>query len=203
MRDPENIRQVVQWRPDYLGFIFYPASPRYVGNNLDEIAEIEIPESIKKVGVFVDENRDGILMSRKKLPFNVAQLHGNESVSLCEQLRRDGLEVIKVFSVGERFDFNQMKEYTENVDYFLFDTKGKFHGGNSIPFDWNLINNYPFDKPFFLGGGIGNSNLIDITQIKTNQLFAIDVNSKLESSPGYKDLDKLKLFKEKFDNIRT
>ena len=201
MRDPDNIREVIQLNPDFLGFIFYEPSPRYVGNNLERIREIVIPDRIKKVGVFVNEDLGGILLNREKLSFGVVQLHGNESIALCKELQKEGFEVIKVFSVGKGFDFDQMKNYADSVDYFLFDTKGKYHGGNRTSFDWTLIDGYPFNKPFFLGGGIGIDNLPDISTIENNRLYAVDANSLLESSPGFKDLGKVKLFKEKFDKI--
>jgi phosphoribosylanthranilate isomerase len=201
MRIPDNIREVIQLSPDFLGFIFYEQSPRYVGDYLDKIREVGIPEKIKKVGVFVNEDLEGILVKREKLRFDLVQLHGNESFSLCQRLQQEGLEVIKVFSVGGRFDFDQMENYSDCVDYFLFDTKGKYYGGNNIPFDWSLIEGYPFDKPFFLGGGIGIDKLPDIGTITNKHLYAVDANSKLESSPGIKDLEKVKMFKEKFDKI--
>lgn len=201
MRDPDNIREVILLNPDFLGFIFYEQSPRYVGDYLDKIREVGIPEKIKKVGVFVNEDLEGILAKREKLHFDLVQLHGNESISLCLELQQEGLEVIKVFSVGRRFDFDQMENYADCADYFLFDTKGKYYGGNSIPFDWTLIEGYPFDKPFFLGGGIGIDKLPDIGAIRNKHLYAVDANSKLESSPGIKDWEKAKMFKEKFDKI--
>ena len=88
------------------------------------------------------------------------------------------------------------------MDYFLFDTKGKYHGGNSIPFDWKIMEDYPFNIPFFLGGGIGIENIDLIPQIENPFLFALDANSRLETSPGLKDLKKVKLFREKFDRIQ-
>jgi phosphoribosylanthranilate isomerase len=153
------------------------------------------------VGVFVNEDIKKILKIRNAMPFSLVQLHGSEPVSLCLDLKKEGLKVIKVFSVGDDLDFDRLKPYEDHVDYFLFDTRGKYYGGNSIPFDWNLINAYPFQKPFFLGGGIGNDNIHQIRNIKNPFLYAIDGNSKLESSPGQKDLEKVKLFKKLFDRI--
>jgi phosphoribosylanthranilate isomerase len=201
MRDPENIREVIQYLPDYIGFIFYYGSPRYVGNQLEDIQKVNIPVTIRKVGVFVNEYLSKILQMRELLPFDIVQLHGNEAFTLCEKLKKQGLEVVKVFSVDEDFDFNQMEPYIDYVDYFLFDTKGKYYGGNSIPFDWKLIDKYPFEVPFFLGGGIGNDNIQEIQDIKNPFLYAIDANSKLEISPGHKDLKKVKSFRKQFDQI--
>ena len=201
MREPENIRQLIQIHPDYIGFIFYEKSPRYAGNHIDIIKEVEIPTTIKKVGVFVNEDLDEILQLRTNLPFNVVQLHGSEPVSLCDELRKEGLEVIKVFSIGEEFDFEQMRPYIDFVDYFLFDAKGKYYGGNSLAFDWTKIDKYPFQKPFFLGGGIGNDNITEVHNIRNPYLYGVDANSKLEISPGKKDMEQVKIFSKQLEKI--
>ena len=201
MKEPENISQVIQFLPDYIGFIFYERSPRYAGSHLIKIREAVIPDTIQKVGVFVNDDLKKILQIREILPFHVVQLHGNESVTLCEELRRESLEIVKVFSVGEDFEFEVMKPYIDHVDYFLLDTMGKYYGGNSIPFNWKLIDKYPYQKPFFLGGGVGSDNVHEIQHIRNPFLYAVDANSKLEASPGYKDMDKVKLFRKQLDTI--
>lgn len=201
MMYPDNIREVIKHRPDYLGFIFYPGSPRYAGENMEELSTLDIPTSIKKTGVFVNESTDKIKQIANSIGLDMVQLHGNEPVSDCKELKKSGFKVIKVFSVGDDFDFNQMEPYSGHVDYFLFDTKGKYHGGNSIPFDWEIIEKYPFRIPFFLGGGIGLENLDLVKQIRNPNLYALDANSRLEGSPGLKDPEKVKLFKRKFDTI--
>jgi len=201
MREPENIRELVQVHPDYIGFIFYERSPRYAGNHIDKIKEVEIPSTIKKVGVFVNNDLNKILQVHTDLAFDAVQLHGSEPASLCEELRKEGLDVIKVFSVGEGFDFSQMKPYIDFVDYFLFDTKGKYYGGNSLVFDWGMIEKYPFQKPFFLGGGIGNDNILEIQDFVNPYLYAVDANSKLESSPGKKDLEQVIIFRSQVEKI--
>ena len=201
MREPDNIRQVLQHRPDFLGFIFYKKSPRFAGNYVEKIREVHIPQQVLKVGVFVNENIGNICQTHETLALDLVQLHGDETVRLCKSLRSRGLKVIKVFSVGPDFDFKIMKPYVDHVNYFLFDTKGVFYGGNARPFDWKLIDNYPYEIPFFLGGGIGIENIIEIRGIKSPFLYAVDVNSKLESAPGHKDPEKLGSFRKKFDKI--
>ncbi len=201
MKFPDNIREVIKYRPDYLGFIFYPGSPRYAGENLDELSKLNIPSSILKTGVFVNESIDKIKQITSSISLDMVQLHGKEPVTDCIELKRSGLKITKVFSVGEDFDFNLMEPYVGNVDYFLFDTKGKYHGGNSIPFDWQIIEKYPFSIPFFLGGGIGLENIDLVKQIKNSYLYALDANSRLEISPGLKDPEKIKLFRRKFDKL--
>ncbi len=201
MKFPDNIREVIQYQPDYLGLIFYPGSPRYAGDNMEELSKLDIPPSIKKTGVFVNESTDKIKQITSSISLDMVQLHGQEPLADCIELKRSELKVVKVFLVGEDFDFSRMEPYTDHVDYFLFDTKGKYHGGNSMPFDWEIIEKYPFRIPFFLGGGIGPENIDLIKQLKNPYLYALDANSRLETSPGLKDPEKVKLFRRKFDRL--
>lgn len=201
MKYPDNIREVIKYQPDYLGFIFYPGSPRYAGENMGELSTLDIPYSIKKTGVFVNESTYKIKQIAKSISLDMVQLHGKEPVADCIELRKSGIKIIKVFSVGEDFEFSQMQPYADHVDYFLFDTKGKYHGGNSIPFDWEIIEKYPFNIPFFLGGGMGIENIDLVKQIKNPYLYALDANSRLETSPGLKDPEKVKLFRKKFERL--
>lgn len=193
MKYPDNIKSVATLQPDYLGFIFYEKSKR----NFDGIIP-EIPNQIKKTGVFVNATKEFILEKVKRYNLKVVQLHGNESVDFCKEMRQNNIEVIKVFSVGEVFDFDQLKVYENVCDYFLFDTKGKEKGGNGITFNWKLLDNYSSNKPYFLSGGIGleevkNLKIFLDSEVSKN-CVAIDVNSKFEIKPGLKDIEKLRAF---------
>ncbi len=204
MKQPENIQAIAALQPDYLGFIFYPKSPR----NFDE--EIpEISESIKKTGVFVDAEIDFILEKVEKYNFKAIQLHGNETAAYCKQLKKSLLsakaikanefvEVFKVFGIKDTFDFDVLKEYELYVDYFLFDTKGKEKGGNGYTFDWEVLKAYKSEMPIILSGGIGLNELQKIEQILKTDLpiYALDLNSKFETEPGLKDTQLIKEFLE-------
>ncbi|PRX45774.1 phosphoribosylanthranilate isomerase [Salegentibacter salegens] len=205
MKHPENISEVAKLQPDYMGFIFYEKTPR----NFDaEIPEISL--AIKKTGVFVNEEIDLILEKIKKHDLNAIQLHGDESAAFCAELKtlliETEVEIIKVFSVKDDFDFERLEEYEAVVDYFLFDTKGKNKGGNGITFNWEILKEYPSEKPFFLSGGIGPEEVEAIKKLKAyfeengkgNLLYAIDVNSKFEEEAGFKNVDKLKEFRKRF-----
>ena len=137
MRDAENIAAVASLRPQYMGFIFYPKSPRFVGESFDIPANL--PASIKRVGVFVNESNAVIIAKSKSLKLDFVQLHGNESPAQCDELKATGLGVIKVFSIDDDFNFELTKPYREAVDYFLFDTKGKYYGGNAKTFNWKIL----------------------------------------------------------------
>lgn len=185
----DNITEVASLNPDYMGFIFYEPSPRYVGVGFTMPSDF--PESIKKVGVFVNEELEVIKRVVSDLKLNFVQLHGSESVEDCRALKQFEVGVIKVFAIDETFDFNTTVPYETTVDYFLFDTKGKFYGGNAVPFNWNLLLNYHQRIPFFLGGGLTPENILGLKNISKMNLHAIDINSGVEDSPGHKDISKL------------
>ena len=196
MKYPENIKEISTLNPDYLGFIFWEKSSRNM--NLETIPEI--PRSIKKVGVFVNASINEINEKIKFFQLDIVQLHGNESVTYCKNVKKLGVEVIKVFSIGDKFDFTTIKEYVLFVDYFLFDTKGKLPGGNGITFDWNVLENYHFNIPYFLSGGIGITEIDGLKEFlkspAAQKCFGIDVNSRFEKKPGTKNKIKLEKFKK-------
>ena len=188
MKFRENIEQVAALQPDYMGFIFFEKSLR----NFD--AEVpKIDADIKKTGVFVDASIDFILDNIEKHELQAVQLHGNETPEFCAALKTEDLEIIKVFSVKDTFDFNILQRYEGKVDFFLFDTKGKAKGGNGITFDWGILQKYPSEIPFFLSGGIGLEEIGILKDFPFPETFyGIDVNSRFELEPGLKNLETLK-----------
>lgn len=196
MKETENITEISTLQPDYLGFIFWEKSKRNM--TLDDIPEL--PETIKKVGVFVDASIQEIAAKINQYQLDVIQLHGNESVTFCRNVKKLGVEVIKVFSMNSNFNFYLVKEYVLAVDYFLFDTKGKLPGGNGITFDWNVLENYHFNVPYFLSGGIGTTEIDGLKEFlkspAAKKCYAIDVNSRFEKKPGIKNKIKLQKFKK-------
>ncbi len=192
MREADNILDVAALHPHYMGFIFYPKSPRYVSQEF--IIPKNIPNDIKRVGVFVNASTDEMMTQVARLKLNYLQLHGTESVAQCEALKRNGVGIIKVFSVSNDFDFNQTTPYKMVVDYFLFDTKGKYFGGNAQTFDWTILKKYDQEIPFFLSGGLSSENIHEIDALHEMNIHALDLNSGVESSPGVKDISKLNAF---------
>ena len=195
MKCQDNIEQVATLQPDYLGFIFYEKSAR----NFDAASIPELPNSIKKTGVFVDADLDYILEKISKHNLQAVQLHGKESPEYCKLLQNKNIEIIKVFSIKDEFDFSVLKPYENACDYFLFDTKGKHPGGNGYTFNWNVLNNYPSTKPFFLSGGLGLNEIERINAFVKSKAskycYALDVNSKFEIKPGLKNIELLEKFK--------
>ena len=199
MKYPNNILEVGSLLPDYMGFIFWDKSARYFDGTLPTL-----PKTIKKTGVFVNASRDEILSKVTNHDLQAVQLHGHESVAFCQDLKNtlaNTIEIIKVFSVDEAFDFNQLEPFETVCDYFLFDNKGKLPGGNGTTFDWKVLEQYPSQKPFFLSGGIGLDEIDLVKQILKTDLpiYAIDVNSKFEIEAGLKNKEKLDRFKQKIN----
>ncbi|WP_180335219.1 phosphoribosylanthranilate isomerase [Polaribacter sp. Hel1_33_96] len=219
MKFVENIEQVAALQPDYLGFIFYEKSKR----NFEGIIP-ELPKSIQKTGVFVNEYSEIVISLVEEYQLDAIQLHGDESSEYVKELQNqlaerrvlfieenkhqkkkknkhfisnEGVKIIKVFGIKDEFNFDALKSYLEFVDFFLFDTKGKERGGNGIQFDWAVLEKYPFEKPFFLSGGIGLKDIPEVQKMINSDLpiYALDVNSKFEIEPGVKKIEELKEFK--------
>ncbi|MBS9463190.1 phosphoribosylanthranilate isomerase [Flagellimonas sp. 389] len=213
-----NPEEVAKLQPDYLGFIFWSPSSRFY----DSGGIADIPKNIKRIGVFVDASIEEVLQKVKTYKLDGVQLHGNESPEFCKllrhaqldsashpneiqkQFRNNKLEIIKVFSIKNDFDFSILSEYEETCDYFLFDTKGKLPGGNGYAFNWNILTAYPSTKPYFLSGGIGldqvDSLRLFLDSPASKMCYAIDVNSKFESKPGLKKIQGLNKFKKLLSN---
>ena len=221
MKFIENVQQVAELQPDYLGFIFYEKSKR----NFEGIIP-ELPRSIKKTGVFVNEHIEIVISLVEEYLLDAIQLHGDESVEYVKELqiqlaqRRalfieenkqqkkkknrhfiadEKVEIIKVFGIKDTCDFDLLIPFLDLVDYFLFDTKGKERGGNGVQFDRQVLKEYPFEKQFFLSGGIGLKNIEAVQKMINSDLpiYALDVNSKFEIEPGLKNVNEVKSFKNK------
>ncbi|MCK3683244.1 phosphoribosylanthranilate isomerase [Maribellus sp. YY47] len=193
MKFTENREEVEKLGVDLLGYIFYEPSSRFVGQHPDSgLFNSDMP----KVGVFVNENAFEILGLAKNLDLDYIQLHGKENPKTCAMLRKQGLKVIKAFSVDDSFSFETTQAYEKEVDYFLFDTKTKLHGGSGEKFNWKILNKYTGYKPFFLSGGIGPDDAEEIQKIDHPKLTGIDLNSGFEDEPGRKNIEKLKRFIE-------
>lgn len=200
MREKENLRQLAELNPDFIGFIFYNKSPRFVGEDFDPSFTAIVPDYIEKVGVFVNAEFDYILNKVSRYGLTHVQLHGDEDISYCRKLSENGIQIIKSFSIGENFNFDSLNDYKDCCNYFLFDTKTPTHGGSGIKFNWNLLEKKNIQKPFFLSGGIGPEDIENLQALNGMPVFALDINSKFEISPALKDIHILRTF---INNIRT
>lgn len=213
MRDADNIRAVEQLNIDYMGFIFWPKSSRFVSER-----PAYLPTNCKRVGVFVNETIEQVSHIAGEYSLDYIQLHGNESPAYIQELHKywlcpissrlgqtckhDGprcsekspLFIVKAFNIAEPADFEQTKAYEGVADLFLFDTKGKSVGGNGEKFNWDVLKAYKGETPFLLSGGIGPDDASCIKTFHHPQCIGIDLNSRFETAPGLKDISKLKTF---------
>jgi len=197
MKFPENIKSVAALQPDLMGFIFYPKSPRYA-EPLDMATLESLPRSIKKIGVFVNEDLERILTFVFKYKLDGVQLHGIENKDICKKLKEAGLIVLKAFPIAEASNFQVTATYEGVCDYFLFDTKTEAYGGSGIKFDWTILDEYKGQTPFLLSGGISDADAEAILKINHPKFIGIDLNSKFEIEPGFKNVEMLKEFLSKF-----
>jgi phosphoribosylanthranilate isomerase len=202
MRDRLNIQAIAAVGPDYLGFIFYQGSKRYVGINPDKVLFSEIPAGIKKVGVFVNEKPEIVLALANQYDLNLVQLHGDETAAYCRAIVSAGLSIIKAFGIGPGFNFESLVPYLPVCDYFLFDAQSGQHGGSGLQFNWQTLNLYQLEVPFFLSGGISYEDARAIRSLCHPALYAVDINSKFETAPGFKDIDKVKTFIQEIKSIK-
>ncbi|HUQ65172.1 MAG TPA: phosphoribosylanthranilate isomerase [Flavitalea sp.] len=181
----------------FAGFIFYPKSPRYVFRHLTS-AQIRKVNTINKVGVFVNASVEEVLLMVDECRLHMVQLHGDESPKYCERIA-DYVSVVKAFRISDNDSIEWMiRPYMDVCDMFMFDTMGAGYGGTGKKFDWNMLKGSSIGKPFFLSGGIQPEDTKELKEFETDPvskaLFAIDINSKFESSPGIKDMKRVEKF---------
>lgn len=195
MRQADNIRAVEQSGADWMGFIFYEPSPRYVAS-----PPAYLPERCKRVGVFVNAPTFTIQSHISTYHLDMIQLHGNESPEYCRRIHQLGLPVIKSLPIPPTGHFIRWKEYQDSADYLLFDTACTDYGGSGKRFDWSVLTQYKGEKPFLLSGGICSSHLAEIRQFNHPRWIGVDLNSGFESAPGIKDASLLHSFIHKLKN---
>jgi len=234
MREPENIRAVASLDIDLMGFIFYPKSSRYVQmisskagiipdysverlrglkakNGENETAKVGDPVDADalpaRVGVFVDDMPQNIVIRVYNYSLDYVQLHGDESPVMIENLRRTldpdiapKIKIIKALSIRSEEDVRRWRDYKGLVDLFLFDTPTEGYGGSGEKFDWTALEAYDGDVPFLLSGGIGPADAERIKSFKHPQFAGIDLNSQFETAPGVKDVELLRTFIAKIRN---
>ncbi len=192
MREAENIRAVEALGVDWMGFIFWESSSRYVSQHPDYL-----PMRAKRVGVFVDAPLDVVHQQVEAFGLDVVQLHGSESPTYLRDLRDaldNGASIVKAFSIANRDDLSQTSLYEGMADYYLFDTKAQLVGGNGRKFDWSVLVYYNGSTPFLLSGGIGPDDASHISVFRHPQLAGIDLNSRFEIAPAKKNVELLKQF---------
>jgi phosphoribosylanthranilate isomerase len=197
MTQLEQVDELADAGATFAGFIFYPKSPRYVFKHMTT-TQIRKENNINKVGVFVNATVEEVLHMVDECRLHMVQLHGDESPKYCEKIA-DYVSVVKAFRLSDNDSLQWMiKPYMDVCDMFMFDTMGAGYGGTGKKFDWSILREQTIGKPFFLSGGIEEGDeekLKEFTQEPVAKaLFAIDINSRFEISPGIKDMNKVRQF---------
>jgi phosphoribosylanthranilate isomerase len=195
MRNAQNVAEVAALMPTYMGFVFYPKSPRYAAV-LSAQTVRDIPHEITPVAVFVNENMERMLSVCAEYGISTVQLHGQESPSACNALRNNGLTVFKAAALTSADDIAALQQYVGTVDMFVFDTKTAdgTNGGSGRKWDWSLLDNYKLPVTYLLSGGIGPDDVQKIAYAQRPGMVGIDINSRFETSPGMKDVQLLTQF---------
>jgi phosphoribosylanthranilate isomerase len=200
MTQAEQVTQLAGLGVSFAGFIFYPKSPRYVFRHMTT-TQIRKENSINKVGVFVNSTIEEVLHLVDECRLHMVQLHGDESPKFCEKIS-NYVSVVKAFRLSENDSVEWMiRPFMDVCDMFMFDTMGAGYGGTGKKFDWTVLKKETIGKPFFLSGGIEPGDEEKLKEFEqepvAKALFAIDINSRFEISPGVKDMQKVKLFAER------
>lgn len=182
---PNQVTEISK-KVDFVGFIFYPKSKRFIGHSIPS-------HGAKKTGVFVNEPLRTILDIARYEKLDAVQLHGSERPEYCAALEGQ-VTVFKAFGIHDDFDFSILEDYVDHVDFFLFDTKTPQHGGSGKQFNWEKLNDYNLKTPFFLSGGISPDSVEAIKNINHSALAGLDLNSRFETQPGIKDINILNTF---------
>lgn len=226
-----NAAEVATLQPDYLGFIFYDKSPRNFEDTIPQLPKgikkvgVFVDEKVEIIVDKIEKHQLNVLQLHghespeycKELKKHCHSALSTKSVNIDQMLNQvqhnksiksvlsSKVEIIKVFSIKDKFDFSELKPYEDYVDYFLFDTKGKLPGGNGYTFNWDVLKDYPSTKSYFLSGGIGLDELEKIKKFKeslaSKYCYALDVNSKFEIEPGFKNIEELEKFKEQICHV--
>lgn len=198
MRDPANIREVAGTGIQWMGFIFYPKSPRSVvdreGNLYPGTREAIVQCPVKRVGVFVDATPEEMMETASALRLDYLQLHGHETPETCHALQKRGFALLKAFPIATAADLERTQAYAGYADYFLFDTKCEGYGGSGRTFDWSVLDAYRGETPFLLSGGLSPASASALRAFHHPRWAGIDLNSGFETRPGVKEAEEIRTF---------
>lgn len=195
---PEQVMALDEMGVDLAGFIFYPKSPRYIGNKISAEKMRQVKGKIAKVGVFVNMPYDDLMKTVEDYRLDMVQLHGDESPVFCEKVA-NYITVVKAFRLSDNDPIDWMvKPFHDSSDMYMFDTLGAGYGGTGKKFDWEMLKKSVINKIYFLSGGIEPGDEEKLKQFVEEpagkKLFAVDINSRFEVSAGVKDMEKVRKF---------
>ncbi len=193
---PEAIEAAAEAGAAYVGFVFFPKSPRNISLAEAEVLALSVPPGIVKVALTVNAD-DALIDDIAALPIDMFQLHGSESPTRVAEVKaRTGLPVMKAIGVADASDLERIADYEGVADQILVDAKppkgGEVPGGNGLAFDWRLIEGRDWARPWMLAGGLDPSNVSAAARL--TGAAQIDVSSGVESTPGIKDIERIRAF---------
>ncbi len=200
IKAPEHIALLGELGVAYAGLVFYPKSPRYIHTELASQLSTQKPRALNLVGLFVNPSDEEIARSLTKVKLDMIQLHGDESPARVQSIRSSfHLPVMKALSLADEDDLSCVPTFEQVADWLLFDAKAPTNshipGGNGRAFDWTILKNKKFNRPWMLSGGLNSRNVTAaLDQLRDNPPAAVDVSSGVEVDRGVKDLDKIKEF---------
>ncbi len=192
IKTPNILDAAISSGARFIGFVFYPPSPRNIDVDTAKELALTLPTGVRSVGLFVDPTDEQLDNVLGRVPLDMMQLHGVESLERVAQIKEKyALPIIKAFPVRTAKDIENAKPYEDIVDWLLFDN---IAGGSGQSFDWDLLTGAEFSKPWMLSGGLNADNVVDA--IKTLAPNAVDVSSGVEAARGVKCPQKIRAFIE-------
>ncbi len=197
LTDPQSVTDAARLGARYVGFNFFPPSPRFLTHALARDLALLVPEGVAKVGLVVDASDDALDALISAVPLDMVQLHGSENPARVAEVKaRYGLPVIKAVGVADADDLAVLDTYLTVADQILVDAKppkgAVLPGGNGLAFDWRLIAGRRWADPWLLAGGLTPENVAEAVRLTGAQ--QVDVASGVESAPGVKDPARMDAF---------
>ena len=197
LKTPESVAAAVDAGASYLGFVFFPKSPRHLTYRQAAELAATVPDGVIKVALTVNADDEALADMLGKGPFAMLLLHGSDSPKRVAYIKeRFGLPVMKAVGVADASDLPRLVEYATVADQLLVDAKppkdSPLPGGNALAFDWRLIADMEWPIPWMLAGGLTPDNVAEAMRLTGATM--VDVSSGVESAPGVKDLDKIAAF---------
>lgn len=203
--ESEQIKALEALGVEYAGLIFYDQSKRYMLRKIMGKEVKNLKDAISLVGVFVNSTEDEILTQVEQYNLTLVQLNGDETPGFCKRIS-DKVKLIKSFRINHTTTDNidwQIKPYEDCCDYYLFDSAIKNAGDAGNKYDWQLLSRSKINKPFFLSGGIRPEDAAVIKNFTHPYFYGVDINSRFETTPGIKDIEKIAAFIEEIRADKT
>lgn len=196
LSEPQTLNAAIKAGARFIGFVFYPPSPRNIAPNTAKELALSLPTGVRSVGLFVDPTDEQLEETLGIVPLDMLQLHGTETPERVKDIKEKfAMPVMKAFNIREEADFKPVRDYETVVDWLLFDSRPEtaaLPGGTGQSFDWSLLAGKTFSKPWMLSGGLTPENAgRALAQLSPD---ALDVSSGVESAPGLKDTAKIEAF---------